>query len=367
MRGVLFFASMLALSAQAADWPMHRGDPQLQGRAAMSAPARPEVLWTFKAGKPIKAPAAIAGGRVFVGDDAGIVRALELATGRELWSFKTEGGIEAAPLVLEGTVFIGSADARLYALNADDGALKWKYETGDKILGGANYVKNPEGDGWWIIVGSYDMLLHCVEAATGKMLWTVETENYINGTPAITPAGEVIFGGCDAYLHVVSVKERKEVRKFESGAYIAGSAAVDGAIGYVGHYGNEVIAFSPKEGVILWKYRDRSFAYFSSPALAPDRLVIGGRDKRLHCLDRTKGTALWTFQTRGQVDSSPVICGDAVVFGSDDGRLYCVALADGKERWAYEIGAGITASPAAADGRIVIGAEDGVLYCLGAK
>ena len=199
------------------------------------------------------------------------------------------------------------------------------------------------------------------------MLWTVETENYINGTPAITKAGEVIFGGCDAFIHVVSVKERKELRKFESGAYIAGSAAVDGTNGYVGHYGNEVLAFSPGGGSILWKYRDKNFAYFSSPALTDTHVLIGGRDKRLHCIDRANGIGAWTFQTRGQVDSSPVICGNAVIVGSEDGRLYCVGLADGKERWAYEIGAPITASPAAADGRIVIGAEDGALYCLGSK
>jgi outer membrane protein assembly factor BamB len=74
---------------------------------------------------------------------------------------------------------------------------------------------------------------------------------------------------------------------------------------------------------------------------------------------------VWTFQTRGEVDSSPVICGETVIFGSGDGRLYCVNLADGKERWAYEIGASVTASPAAADGLIVVGAEDGVLYAIG--
>jgi len=367
IRAVIAAWLALVASALAADWPMHRGNPQLQGRANMTAPAKPELLWTFKAGKPIKAPAAISQGRVIIGDDAGVVHALDLAKGTETWTFKTEGPIEAAPLVLEGVVYIGSSDGRVYALDAASGTPKWKYETNDKVLGGANYVKNPDGDGWWIIVGSYDMLLHCIDAATGKMLWTVETENYINGTPAITTAGEVIFGGCDAFIHVVSVKERKELRKFESGAYIAGSAAVDGGMGYVGHYGNEVLAFSPGEGSILWKYRDRSFAYFSSPALTATQVLIGGRDKRLHCIDRAKGTGVWTFQTRGQVDSSPVICGDAVIVGSEDGRLYCVNLADGKERWTYEIGAPITASPAAADGRIVIGAEDGALYCLGSK
>ena len=158
IRALTFASLALAASAVGADWPMHRGNPQLQGRADMAAPAKPDLLWTFKAGKPIKAPAAIAQGRVIVGDDAGVVHALDLAKGTESWSFKTEGAIEASPLVLDGVVYIGSSDGRLYALDAATGVSKWKYETNDKVLGGANYVKNPDGDGWWIIVGSYDML-----------------------------------------------------------------------------------------------------------------------------------------------------------------------------------------------------------------
>jgi outer membrane protein assembly factor BamB len=118
-------------------------------------------------------------------------------------------------------------------------------------------------------------------------------------------------------------------------------------------------------GEVKWRYRDRNFPYFASAAVTEDRVIIGGRDKRLHCIKRDSGEAAWIFQTRGQVDSSPVICRDAVVVGSQDGRLYCLNLADGKERWAYEMGAPVTASPAVSDGLIVIGAEDGTVLALG--
>jgi len=360
-----FCALALALQVRAADWPMHRGDPQLQGRAEMVAPSTPVSLWTFKAPKAIKAGAAIAAGRVFVGDDSGLVHALEGATGKEIWTFKTEGSIEATPLVLDGVVYLGSSDGRVYALDAATGTEKWRYETPDKVLGSVNYAKNPEGSGIWLVFGSYDMFLHVVDAASGKVVFTVETENYINGTPAISPDGEVVFGGCDAYVRIVSLKEHKEVRKSESEAYIAGSVALDKGSGYVGNYGNQVLGLSIKDGTIQWRYRDRNFPYFSSPALTPKYAIIGGRDKRLHCIDREKGTSVWTFQARGQVDSSPVICGESVVVGSEDGRLYCVNIADGKQQWAYEAGAPITASPAAANGMIVIGAEDGTVHAIG--
>jgi outer membrane protein assembly factor BamB len=136
-------------------------------------------------------------------------------------------------------------------------------------------------------------------------------------------------------------------------------------MGYVGNYGNQVFAFDLASGEVKWRYRERNFPYFASAALSDDRVVIGGRDKRLHCLNKENGEQVWVFQTRGQVDSSPVICGDAVVVGSQDGRVYCVGLADGKERWAYEVGAPVTSSPAASDGLIVVGAEDGTVLALG--
>ncbi len=363
-----FFALALALltTSAFADWPMHRGGPQLRGLAQMPAPAKPTQLWSTNLGKPIKAGAAIAGGRVFVGDDAGVVHALELSTGKELWTFKTLGPIEATPLVLDGVVFLGSSDANLYALDAATGAQKWKYETGDKILGGANHAKNPNGEGTWLVIGSYDSNLHCIDAATGKSVWTHQTDNYINGTPALLPTGEVLFGGCDSYIHVLQLADGAELRQIESDAYIASSVAVADGIGYVGNYGNLVLAIDPKAGSVLWKYRDRNFPYFSSAAVTDDRVILGCRDKRLHCIDRATGKSVWTFQTRGEVESSPVVCGDAIVVGSGDGRLYCVTLADGKERWTFEVGAPVTASPAVSDGLIVVGAEDGNLFAIGA-
>lgn len=360
-------ALLFPLFSCAADWPMHRGGPELRGIATMAAPAKAELLWQFKGDKPVKGAAAIAGGRVFFGDDGGKVHGLDAASGKEQWSFKTGAGIEATPLVLDGSVIIGSSDAFLYALDAATGALKWKYETGDKILGGANHAKSPDGKSAWILVGSYDSHLHCVDAATGKAVWKHGTDNFINGTPAVTPGGEIIFGGCDSFIHVLQLADGKELRQIESTAYIASSVATADGLGYVGNYGNVVLAFDPKGGEVKWKYRDRNFPYFSSAAVTADRVILGGRDKRLHCIDRATGKGVWTFQTRGEVESSPVVCGDAIIVGSADGRLYCVALGDGRERWAYEIGAPVTASPAIADGRIVIGAEDGSVYCFGAK
>ena len=76
---------------------------------------------------------------------------------------------------------------------------------------------------------------------------------------------------------------------------------------------------------------------------------------------------MWTFPTRGKVESSPVVAGGRVVVGSDDGRVYVVSLADGSEVWNYDIGQPVQSSPAVVDGYIVIGSDDGYVYCFTSK
>jgi outer membrane protein assembly factor BamB len=286
----------------------------------------------------------------------------------------------------------------LFALK--EGKLVWKYATDDKILGGANWVRSPDGTATWIVVGSYDFRLHCVDAATGAPVWTYETENFINGAPAID-AGRAVFGGCDAVIHVVSLADGKRVIGIDSGSYIAGSAAVVEGRAYVGNYEGHFMCVDvtgedapgeaapagtpeaaggtpppepsgdvtsrggpPPSPRILWRYEAED-GFFSSPAVGETSVVVGCRDRKLHCINRADGAKQWTFPTRGEVDSSPVICGDKVVFGSADGWLYVVRLADGTKVWSYEIGEAVTASPAVAGGVVVIGSEDGWVYAFG--
>ncbi|MDQ6632381.1 MAG: PQQ-like beta-propeller repeat protein, partial [Verrucomicrobiota bacterium] len=224
-----------------------------------------------------------------------------------------------------------------------------------------------------ILIGSYDSRLHCVDAATGKSNWVFETGNYINGSPAVSN-GKTVFGGCDALLHVVSVADGKKIKEIEAGAYIAASVALADNRAYFGHYDNEFLCIdlgekknSDTNWPVIWRYKNRDFPYFSSAAVTSDKVIFGGRDKLLHCVNRETGKVVWTFPTRGKVDSSPVVAGEKVIVGSDDGRIYVVSLKDGKEIWSYEIGQSIGSSPAVADGKIVIGCDDGNVYCFGEK
>lgn len=362
---------------KAGSWPMFRGGPNLSGRAPGTLPDSLKVLWKFKTGGPVKSSPAIVDDLIFIGSSDKNVYAIDLKNGQQVWAYPATDGIEAAPCVVEGLVFIGSSDGFLYALDAKDGSLKWKYQTEGQILGAANWTRSPAGR-IWILVGSYDNKLHCVDSADGKVVWTYETGNYINGSPAVDNQ-KAVFGGCDALIHVVSLIDGSKITEIDGGSYIAASAAfLEGQV-YVGNYDNVFIRADLPDpaspgmteqagmaaGAIVWKYADSDSPFFSSPAVGESVVVFGGRDKRVHCVGRNDGKAIWTFPTLGEVDSSPVICGDKVVVGSEDGRLYVIRLSDGTKAWSYETGQAITSSPAVAGGMVVVGCDDGYVYAFG--
>ena len=368
LAGGLLVRGAESVGVPAAEWPVFRGDACLTGVAKGSLPENLALLWSFPTGDTVKSSPVVGAGRVYIGSGNGKVYALSLATGSKLWEYDTTDAVEAPPLLVNNSIYIGSLKGVLFALAADTGAVRWQYETGGKIAGSANWVSAGPGPGTWILIGSYDNMMHCVDAATGKPVWTYETKGYINGSPAVAD-GTIVFGGCDSLVHVVSARNGQMLAEISAGAYVAGSAALARGRAYLGNYGNQLVCVDLTAKKQIWEYgqKDNGSPFFASPAVGADRVVDGSRDGYLHCVGRQDGQRLWTFKTRGDVDSSPVICGDKVVVGSNDGRLYVLRLADGKLIWTYEVGAPISGSPAVAGGRVIIGAEDGRVYAFGAK
>ncbi len=345
-------------------WPMFGGGPGLLGRASTTLGDSLVLLWRFKTGAEVKSSAAISNGRVFIGSSDAHVYAIDLRDGARLWSYATEDAIEAAPCVIDDTVFVGSSDRFLYALNASTGGLKWRYETAGEILGAANWTRSPDGQATWILVGSYDNKVHCVDAATGEMVWTYETANYVNGSPAVS-GGKCAFGGCDAFIHVISVTDGTKAAEIDGGSYIAASGAFADDQVYIGNYENVFMRADASAAEIVWTYTESDAPFFSSPAVTDELVIVGGRDRLVHALRRDNGQRVWAFKTLGEVDSSPAVCGDRVVVGSVDGRLYLLRLTDGTQVWSYEIGRPIVSSPAVAQGAVVVGCDDGYVYAFG--
>ncbi len=136
---------------------------------------------------------------------------------------------------------------------------------------------------------------------------------------------------------------------------------------YYGTFDNEVLAVNLSSETLVWRYEHptRHFPFYSSAAVTDGKVVLGGRDKMVHCLAAETGEALWTFRTNARVESSPAVAGGRVYIGSNDGRLYVLDLESGEKVWEFNAGAPLSSSPAIASGRLVIGSLDGRVYCFG--
>ncbi len=195
----------------------------------------------------------------------------------------------------------------------------------------------------------------------------MKTDGPINGSPPVVE-GRTFVAGCDSILRIIDVETGKELGQVDLKGQAGASPAIAGDWLFVGNMDKTFLAIDWKQAQIKWEYTpNRAFPFYSSAAVTEKVVVVGGRDRRIHALDRQTGKELWTFQTRQRVESSPVVVGERVYCGSSDGTLYGLNLKSGAKEWEKPLGSAITASPAVAAGRLIIGTSDGLLYCFGAK
>lgn len=354
-----------------ASWPSFRHDLAQTGVASTTLPDKLEKLWEKALGEPVVATAAIVGDFVYVPCLSGELFCLKRSNGDKVWGYKTvekpqansfAPGFKSSPTVTADAVYLGDEEGDFHAIDRATGKQLWKYSTG----GGEIYSSAAVTDGR-IIFGSYDNNLYCLNM-DGTLAWKYATQGYVHCAPAVVE-GVTFIAGCDEHLRIIDVKTGEQRAELKLETYLIASPAVIGDILYVGTYASEVVAVNWKKPSVEWRYLSGKgdFPFHSSAAVTDKIVVVGGRDKLVHGIDRRNGKPVWTFTTRGKVDSSPVVVGDRVFIGSTDGNLYELNIADGKERWKFNAGKANAAT--VGEGVLVLGSEsrDGKVYCFGKK
>jgi outer membrane protein assembly factor BamB len=353
-------------------WPSFRGNPQLTGFVQGSAgdsvlSDEPKLLWTFDAKAEIQSTAAIVGARVFVASAEGVL-CLDLEArdkaGKEIWRTKNEVGIQSSPAVRNGKVYLGDDAGIFRALDAKTGNEVWKFDTQSEDGGGQEIISSATFSGKRVLFGSYDSRLYCLSAEGGTFLWKYQTQGPLHSTPVIIE-GRTFVAGCDAQLRSVNAETGKEIVTLEMGDYSAASPAVLGDRLIIGTFASEVLCVDWRKQKVVWRYHTdkKSFPYYSSAAVTDQVAVVGGRDKAVHCIGLEDGKRRWRFPTKARMDSSPVIVGSRVVAAGYDGNIYLLDLATGKEIWKFTAGPAFVASPAVGEGRLVISSQEGMVYC----
>jgi outer membrane protein assembly factor BamB len=342
-------------------WPQFRGNSQLTGISLSGIPQTIKLLWTYQAGESIESSAAIVGGVVYVGSQKGELAAINLSDGSLRWKYATAGPIgESSPAVSNGVVYIGDLTGVVHAVRAGDGQRVWSQKAGDEIK------SSPVIVGDKVLIGSYDGHLYCLSTANGSVAWKAKTDGPVHCTTGLLD-GIAYISGCDEMLRAIRISDGRELFTFPSGGYTGASPAVVNQVLYYGTFNNDVLGVNIKTRKLAWRYThpQRQFPFYSSAGVVDGRVVVGGRDKMVHCLNAVTGKSLWTFLTRARVESSPALADGRVFVGSNDGKFYVLNFQTGAKMWEFTAGAPISASPAIADRRIVVGDQDGRLYCFG--
>lgn len=354
-------------------WTSFRNGNQQLGVATSPLPDKLELLWTHKAGEMVSSTAAIVGNHVYCASLKGETFCLDRDTGKRIWTYRSKDttdpkafipGFKSSPTVTADALYLGDEEGVFHAIDRATGKKKWTFQTNGEIVSSASIFEDK------LLFGSYDNSLYCLNISDGTKVWQFETEGMVNCSPAISGTSTFVTG-CDEHLRIIDILTGKQTTDIPLSTYLIASPAVSGNILYVGTFASEVLAVDWKAGTNLWAYKDpeREFPYHSSAAVSDRYVVVGGQDKRVHCMNRQTGVKEWVFPTKAKVNSSPVIVGDRVFVGSTDGNLYGLSLLDGKEVFRHTDGRPFTASPAIGEGVLVIGSEssDGNIYCFGAK
>ncbi len=155
-------------------------------------------LWHYDTRWTMASSPAVADGRVFAGDGAGKMRALNLKNGQPLWEFTAAGPIYSTPAVAGRKVVFASTDGSIYAVRESTGAKVWQFPTAKPIVASPAIANNT------VFLGASDGIFRAINLRDGKPLWQYDGVGGFVETRPLVVDGKVIFGAWDEHLYALN-------------------------------------------------------------------------------------------------------------------------------------------------------------------
>lgn len=282
-------------------------------RAVGLADRKPAWATPFTLGEQSHSGVTVAGGTAFVGDDAGHVFAVDLATGKERWSVLLNDGVQGPVTVADGTVY-----------TVPQGRLAIGAAATPTLTPSPSPSPSPSGQ----VVGEPNRVsLVALSASSGDPSWVVPL-----------PLGTVFTS-----LPVAA----------EQSVYVAVSDS---------QLNGELIAMNAADGAVRWVHRGVGPVWqTSSPTVAGGAVYVADGRGGLWKFDPANGKRLFDFQFNQFIRrSSPVVVrGTSVLVGLGDGRVVAVDASSGHEVWESGRGPGLVGG-IAVTGDLVLSATGGL-------
>jgi outer membrane protein assembly factor BamB/predicted phosphodiesterase len=328
--------------------------------------------WRVDTGYTIASSPAIWKDLAIAGDASGILRGVELESGKQRWKFKTGGAIYSTPEVAGDIVVVPSTDGRVYALRARDGAEVWNFESQRAIVASPRIAKG------LVFIGSSEGKFRALDLKSGKPAWEFAGLGGFVETKPLIYQDKVIFGAWDQYLYALEAASGKLAWKWKgdkSGVLYSPAAcwpvAAHGKV-FIVAPDRMTTVLDADTGKQVWRSRDYMV-----------RESIGLSEDQSRFYVRTMQDFIDAFSTSGRpkkvweskpgfgydINSAMLVEKSGVVFyGTKNGLLIALDTKTGATRWEHRLGAGVinTVAPLDAD-RVLATGFDGELILVSAK
>ena len=340
-------------AAAATDWPQWRG-PNRDGSVLAALPAQwPEALkkrWEIPVGAGHASP-VVSGNRVVViarqGDEE-IVRALDLASGKEIWraaypapytvnsaALSHGAGPKSTPAIAGGRVFTLGISGILSAFDLATGKLIWRVPA-PAVLPQYGAATSPLVDAANVIVhvGGYENgALTSFDAATGKPRWQWKGDGPGSGSPIIATLGGV--------RQVIA-----QTQKF-------------------------LVGLNAATGALLWQlpFTDDFYQNAFTPIVFQDLLINAGIDAPLSAIRPKRDGGKWIAETAWTNPQTPMFMSSPVLIGGTiygltmrgRGQFVAIDAKSGKTLWNTQGREGENASMLGSPAWLLASTTDGIL------
>ncbi|MEI6641876.1 MAG: PQQ-binding-like beta-propeller repeat protein [Novosphingobium sp.] len=269
-------------------------------------------------------------GKVFITTGLGEVAAVDAASGKLLWRVKPAGPLRGSPTIAYGAVYVMTQDNQIIALNIADGAQLWS-ESGSVAQTGVFGVAAAAAGQGTIVAGYSSGELVAYRYENGRQLWS----DALARTSIATSVSTLTDIDADPII------ERGRV-------YALGQ-------------GGRMAAYELVTGQRVWEL---NLAGISTPAIAGDWIFTLTDEAKLLCIAKTTGKVRWIAQMKpyrsvkkkkGPIFwTGPVLAGDKLWMANSEGEIFAAAVADGAVKRYAKLGAPVTLAPIVAGGTLYV-------------
>lgn len=298
----------------------------------------PVKVWSSSIGDGVgnyfsKLSPALGYGKLYVADRAGLVKALDPATGKVIWEQDLEEDITArlsGGITLSyGKVFIGSENAEVIALDEETGAVVWRKPVEGEVLA------KPLVDEGLVIVNTSRGILQALDADTGESKWQLGSElpnlTLRGDSSPVAISGGVFWGQANGRLAGALMANGQLLWQQPLGAPkgateidrlidVDASPVIDGERLYAVGYNGNLVSIDLRSGQAAWK---RSYSSATDFAVAGNLLFLVNDKDHVVAVDNRSGTELWVnSQLEHRLLSAPAVIDGYLVVGDTEGYVH---------------------------------------------